>query len=106
MAIITTYVCDVSGKSSQELSDFVTITVNGKHREKGHIYDTVMPGITKFVNKEVAAKLGFVCIPVQADAAAKAVIAEEVAKASFEGQLKALLHPWIMEIAQGVVDNQ
>lgn len=106
MPIVTTYVCDISGYSSNHKSDFVEITISGRYRETPQTgYDIQAVTITKFVHKPVANKLGFMTPNRSMDEATKKEAEQAQASVSFEGQLKLLLKPWVEEIAQEVVDS-
>lgn len=102
MPVITTYVCDVTGKTSPVQSDFATVTINASYKELPTSLYVTTHKVEKLVHKEVLAKLGLT-LPTPRKDAEDAAVAEIM---SFQGQLANLLRPMIEEIAQEVADNQ
>lgn len=104
MAVITNYVCDVSGVSSNDKEDFIQVEIYPKefakyqHNSTGY-KEISQPNITKLISKKVAQNLGLWApkVPDPEDS-----IRPEV---SFEGKLKVLLRDYIKEVAQEVVDE-
>lgn len=101
MAAVITYVCDVSGKSSLDKSDFVEVAVNAtacyKSTTSNSGYCNFGPvKINKLVHNDVAQKLGLY-------AGVKDVpIYPEV---TFEGKLKALLDDYVGDIVADHLAN-
>ena len=95
MAIITTYVCDVTGKSSQDKTEFVEVTIsaNGFWSNNPGVFfaeGSTKKSTTKFLHKDVAAKLGVLLVkkdePVQPEP-------------TFESKLVTLLKDYVEDIA-------
>lgn len=83
MGQITTYVCDVSGKTSNEIKDFVTVNIlsNGNF-ENDSRYGTRYFDVKKLIHRDIAITLG-VKPPDNKDV--------KIPELSFEDKLKALL---------------
>lgn len=60
MAIVTTYVCDISGASSTEQSDFMRVQITSSPIS-GTSYET--QNKIMFLHNEVATRLGFKKVP-------------------------------------------
>lgn len=99
MGIVTNYVCDVSGKSGTNKSEFVTVKINSE------CYWETSPGtystdynlnvsITKLIHKDIANKLNL--IQPKKDAPAQPEV-------SLEGKLKALLIEYVDSIVEDAV---
>lgn len=102
MPQIITYVCDISGKSSTDRSEFADITLLASYHETpGQPYKTSYKQ-EKLIHKDVLVKLGLT-LPKPHTEAEEAAAAPAV---SFEAQLKSLLRPWVEEVAQEIVGNQ
>lgn len=61
MAVITTYVCDVSGVSGTDKKDFVTVKImaDGTFENNTAYHSRRFCNIEKLLHKDVAIKLGF-----------------------------------------------
>lgn len=96
MAIVTTYVCDVSGKSSNTDTDFVKVMISSKILT-GISYSNRSKNIDKLVHIDIAEKLGLLQevpqVPVQPEV-------------TMEGKLKALLEDYVGELVQNHLENQ
>lgn len=95
MAIVTTYVCDVSGKASQDKTEFVEVTVSavGYYTVQGtgpYIQQDTKKTQTKFVHKDVAGKLALLNPPKGEEAQPEP---------TFESKLATLLREYVEEIA-------
>jgi hypothetical protein len=89
MGTVVTYVCDVSGKSSNVAHDFVEVHIDS-YNKKTH--DRVK--ITKLVHVDVAKKLGLTP-PAKSEVAPPEV--------SLEGKLKALMVEYVDSIVEDAV---
>ena len=104
MAVITTYVCDVSGISSADKSEFVQVMLQASvfqksiHHQGGYKHDH-KPQVIRIVYKDVAVRLGLVN---HNEFDIKAV---EVPEITFEGKLKALLEDHVTDLVQGHLEN-
>lgn len=98
MAIITTYICDVSGVTGDR-KDFVEVSIGSKYTQPNG-YQGYGNKIEKLVHKDVAVKLGLV------DACRYKSDAENPPAITFEGKLKALLEDHVAELVQEHLDNQ
>lgn len=88
MAIVTTYVCDITGKSGTEIKDFIEVTVSSKDSTRNSWdcqYFT-----KKLVHYDVALKLGIV--------SNRNNRKEEVPAPTFESQLTTLLKDYIDDL--------
>lgn len=100
MAIVTTYICDISGKQGNE-EDFVSIkiesTTTAKMKVGGFVssYDKII--IMKLVHKEVAEKLKL--LP-------NSPTKEETPTPTFESQLSVLLKDYIADVVYTEVSDQ
>jgi hypothetical protein len=86
MAIITTYVCDVSGVTGAK-EDFVDVQIRANKTYGGNSYDTVI--INKVIHKDVALKLNLV----------KDKVELQQPEPTFESKLGVLLREFVEEIA-------
>ena len=93
MGIVTTYICDVSGKQGGA-DEFVDVTISSK-RTAGYSFAHT---IKKFVHKDVALKLGIL------PALGKEVEPEQVP--TFESQLSTLLKDYIADLVYDEVVDQ
>jgi hypothetical protein len=96
MAVVTTYVCDVSGKSGTERKDFVDVQISATHHipsphyASGHVTSSV--NVKKLIHKYVAAKLNLL-LPQEQEKS-------EAPEVSLEGKLKALLKDYVAELVE------
>lgn len=95
MAIVTTYVCDVSGKASQDKTDFVEVTINAHEFHSigagtAYVKQDTKKTQTKFIHKDVAGKLALLNPAKGEDAQPEP---------TFESKLATLLKDYIEEIA-------
>lgn len=91
MAIVTTYVCDVSGKNGTEKFDFVTIEIIASENRLVRGYHAVEKvKVNKLVHKDIAAKLNLLAI--EGDV-------KEQPEVTFESKLAILLKDYVEEIA-------
>ena len=86
MAIVTTYVCDVTGFSSNNEKEFVTVSLSTRWNEHP-VYNKRELIIKRLVHLPVAKKLGLVNPVTDED--------KEVATPTFESQLSILLKNYI-----------
>jgi hypothetical protein len=100
MAIVTTYVCDVSGKASQDKVDFVEVTISAHEfyylGSAPYIKNDTKKAQTKFIHKDVAGKLALLNPAKGADAQPEP---------TFESKLATLLKDYIEEIAYEAGDE-
>lgn len=103
MAVITTYVCDITGHSSQDKSDFVEVTITSKSYSKpttSSTYGVDKDGytwaagkaVTKFISKEAAVKLHLGAYLPKPEENPNPV-------PSFESQIATLIRDYVTEIA-------
>lgn len=106
MGIVTTYVCDISGKSSQDKTEFVEITITGcgfgdynkdyPDKQRNYYQDVNNKKIVnKFVYKDVAEKFGLI----------KAKEETSSPEVTFESKLIALLQDWKDSIVEEATEN-
>ena len=95
MAIVTTYICDVSGKTGDK-DDFVEVKITPKRLSSSFITSSDI--IVKVIHKDVAIKLGLV--PTYANE-----ISPEVTP-TFESQLSSLLKDYISDLVYDEVASQ
>lgn len=91
MSIVTTYVCDVSGKNGTNREDFVDVQIsaNGHYRTSPTTTTGYTPlRINKLVHKDIAIKLNLYSAPPDTP----------VPEVTFEGKLKALLTEYVDSI--------
>lgn len=88
MAVVTHYVCDISGKSGVEKFDFIEVSVSALQYKAG-AYANNTVHVKKLVHIDIANRLNLIKI---VDGVA------EQPEVSFEGKLKALLTDYIDEI--------
>ena len=93
MAIVTTYVCDVSGVSGQDKKDFVEVKMYSDLGKAS--YDRVI--ITKLIHRDVALRLNLV--KPQHDE----VVQPEV---TFESKLTTLLKDYVADLVCDEVSSQ
>lgn len=93
MAIVTNYICDVSGKSSTDKTDFITVTINCVADPSGYYYGCHTMAISKLIHKETAAKLKL--LPINHGAKED----ETTPTPTFESQINTLLRDFVQEIA-------
>lgn len=91
MAIVTTYVCDVSGLSGTDKKDFIDVRISADNSNVPGIgYSQRQLVITKLLHISVARKLNLVSIP----------NGEELQpEVTIESKLAALMKDYIQEIA-------
>lgn len=101
MAIVTTYVCDVTGRNGTNREDFIDVEIKAREQE-AHQYSSngfrqkgVMT-IQKLIHRDVAAKLNLLSV----------AVAEAEPEVSFEGKLKTLLKDYVADLVQDHLDNQ
>lgn len=93
MAIVTTYVCDVSGVTGQDKKDFVEIRIDCDLAKSS--YDRII--INKLIHRDVALKLNLV----------KPKSGEEVQPdPTFESKLTTLLKDYINDVVYDEVSAQ
>ncbi len=91
MAIVTTYVCDVTGKNGTDRYDFVEIDINATQQfNKSGYWSNNKVNVKKLVHIDVARNLNLV-----------QVVGDEVTKpeVTFESKLATLLKDYVEEIA-------
>lgn len=93
MAIVTTYVCDVSGVSGQDRDDFVDVSIITNRSRSSYSATT----INKLIHRDVALKLNLVT-PNRGE--------EKQPDVSFEHQLSTLLTGYIADVVFDEVSNQ
>ncbi len=98
MAIVTTYICDITGKTGEK-KDFVEVVIRGTYTLTNGC-STNAPEIKKLVHKDIALKLGIIPAKVYDNAATT------LPEVTFEGKLKALLEDYVSELVQNHLDNQ
>ena len=91
MAIVTNYICDVSGKSSTDKTEFITVTINCVADPDS--YQRSKMSIEKLIHKETAAKLKLLPITLRTKED------ETIPTPTFESQIAALLRDYVQEIA-------
>lgn len=96
MAIVITYVCDVSGKSGTNKNDFVKVNVVGNWEGHPQSYSRGK-SIEKWVSLDIANKMGLV------NPAGDLKPEPEV---TFESKLKLLLEDHVANLVQDHLDNQ
>jgi hypothetical protein len=105
MAIVTTYVCDVTGKSGANKEDFVTVEIRSNayfSNNMGASYSQFgAKTISKLVHLDIAKKLNLV--DTYRGSSTEVTKPPEV---SFEGKLKALLEDFVQEIVEGNLENR
>lgn len=98
MAIITTYVCDISGKQGVR-EDFVEATIHGlSFNSNAYRYGCNKKVVTKLVHYDTALKLGIID-PKSGDTAPEQV-------PTFESQLSTLLKDYIADLVYDEVADQ
>ncbi len=96
MGIVTTYTCDISGKTGIDKKEFVDVTITGVYQAHPN-YGLRSKSAQKVVHIDIAKKFGLV----------NPVIGEDASpEITFESKLKALLEERVAEIAQDYLDNQ
>lgn len=101
MALIKTYICDVSGKQSNLAEDFFSVSIESTEiRADGNHYrgGSKNCSVIKLVHKEVANKLGLIKTNIKTE--------EIVPEVTFESQLTVLLKDYINEIVYEEVSTQ
>ena len=93
MAIVTNYICDVSGKSSTDKRNFIDVIVTAKADPSGYCYGAHTMTISKLIHKETAAKLKLLPI----DRGDKED--ETIPTPTFESQIATLLRDFVQELA-------
>jgi hypothetical protein len=91
MAVVTTYVCDVSGVSGNNKNDFVNVKIDGDTDKAS--YDRIT--ITKLIHRDVALKLNLV------KTKKDEVVQPEV---TFESKLTTLLTDFISNLVYDEVE--
>lgn len=97
MGIVTTYICDISGKQGDK-KDFVNVVIKSTPEISGYFAYTESTTITKFVHYDVAVKLG-ILNPRSKDNAPEQV-------PTFESQLSTLLKDYIADLVYDEVADQ
>jgi hypothetical protein len=100
MAVVTTYVCDVTGKSGTEKTDFVDVEIKAQSYERrSEAYVSALPAkyIKKLVHIDVANKLGLVDPPKDQPTQPEV---------TFEGKLKALLEDFVQGVVEANLENR
>lgn len=103
VAVITTFVCDVTGVQSQDKSQFVDITITAagysEYNRGSGVYSSGLGEkvTSKFVHKDVANKLCLLELPKSAEA---------VPEPTFESKLQTLLADYINELVYEEVSSQ
>lgn len=98
MGIVTTYICDISGKQGDR-KDFVNVVIKSTpENTMGYNAYCASTTITKFVHYDVAVKLG-ILNPRSKDDAPEQV-------PTFESQLSTLLKDYIADLVYDEVANQ
>lgn len=95
MAIVTTFVCDVTGETGNNQNDFCNVEI-ACSPIMGASYETVR--IKKLVKKELAKKLGLA----QLTSIEAKTPPPEIA---FESKLRILLENFVEDLVQGHLDN-
>lgn len=95
MAIVKTFVCDVSGVSGGEKSDFVVIKIVSQAPEGGYYPKTRT--IERLIHLDVAKRLHLIVQSKHEE--------EKVAEATFESKLKTLLQDWVSELVEEYQNN-
>jgi hypothetical protein len=93
MALIKTYVCDVSGKSGTNEEDYFEISITSRPSGKGSYYQTNV--LKKLLHKDVAEKLHLV----------KVKEPENNPTPTLESQLLALLQEWKDSIVEEATES-
>lgn len=93
MAVVTTYVCDVSGVSGQDKKDFIEVRIDADLGKPS--YDRVT--ITKLIHRDVALKLNLV--KPQKDEVAQPEV-------TFESKLTTLLTDYIGDLVYDAVSTE
>lgn len=101
MAIVTTYVCDVTGKSGTERADFVEVKISADeaykhvHMSSGYAVRNLL--IKKLIHKDVAAKLNLLADVPEAKAEPEV---------SMEAKLKVLLKDYVAELVDSAMEDR
>lgn len=96
MAIVTTYVCDVTGKTGESKDQFVDVSINSKLTNGSYSLNR-QHEIKKLVHIDVAEKLGLL-------SQLKGVTQQP--EVTFEGKLKVLLEDFVQSIVEDNLANQ
>ncbi len=101
MAIVTTYVCDVSGKQGTNKEEFVSVRIASTTFDKQGSNSYKGVEVTKLISKEVALKFSLIAVP-KTDTPTPEV--------TFESKLSTLLTDYISNLVydevQSAVDNR
>ena len=98
MAIVTTYICDISGKQGVR-EDFVQVNINSLSFDtNAYRYGCHKKDITKLVHYDVALKLGVI------EPKSNDVVPEQTP--TFESQLSVLLKDYISDVVYEQVETQ
>jgi hypothetical protein len=98
MAVVTTYICDISGKQGDR-KDFVEVNIKSHcYDSSGYAYEGNKLTISKVVHYDVALKLGLIN-PRKSDVAPEQT-------PTFESQLGVLLKDYIADIVYDEVSTQ
>lgn len=102
MAIVTTYICDVSGKSGSNKEDFIQVEIistvyKANNYSQGGYGSDRTTSATKLVSREVALKLNLV--PAK-------TIEEAQPEVTFESKLTTLLKDYISDLVVDEVSDQ
>lgn len=99
MAIVTTYVCDVSGVSGTDRKDFCDIEISNKiYSAFGDGFCSQTKTDKRIVHKDVAKRLGLTF--------EKKEEAEKIPEVTFESKLKTLLQDWVGDLVQADLENR
>lgn len=96
MAIVTTFVCDISGISGTSRDDFVTIKISSGAAGGGYLRE--QKTIERLVHMTVAKRMHLVN-----PSSAKEVLPEEP---TFESKLKTLLQDWVGDLVTDELANR
>ena len=96
MAVVTTYVCDVTGFSSNNEKEFISVGLKTYYKEHP-VYNKRDLDINRLVHLPVAKKLGLVHPITDED--------KEVATPTFESQLSILLKSYIDDLVYESVED-
>lgn len=98
MAIVTTYVCDVSGKTGMDRKDFIDVKITADNSNVvGVNYGQRMLIIQKLVHIDAAHKLGLVVAATKEDV--------QPQTPTFESQIASLMKQWAEEIAYEAAES-
>lgn len=96
MATIITYICDATGKSSNNKEDFVNVEIVSRSQTGDYNKDKPLT-IKKIIHIDIAKKLNMINIMNNEPTPPEV---------TFEGKLKALLEDHVSELVQNHLDSQ